>query len=213
MYQTYDTLVDDVLQQAPHCPVPTAIFALQRTARDFCYESMILRYVSDPIDLMAGEGTYDIEVPNATESVSAVAVWYNDRPLEPLGFSAKYRWPWKNYDSRQGPPMFWSAPNQNQILLSPIPEIAEANALVIMAAVAPKRNAAGVDDDVLEKWSDTMINGALARIYAIPNQPFTNPQAAKERYMLYRADVAQAKIEANKERTTASLKVRPRTYF
>jgi hypothetical protein len=208
--QDYDTLVRDVIMYAPHCPEAIATHAVKMTCIDFCRRTHWWRYTSDPIDLEADEKAYQVEVPNGTEPISVIAAWYNDTPLWPMGFSTKNRFQFRNLDSMSGAPAAFSQDDPTQVVLSPVPQASEVGVLVITTAIAPKRSANGADRDMMERYFDGLVHGALARVYAIPNQPFTSPDAALAREKMYRAETTKAKIDANKALTAASLRVQPR---
>lgn len=202
--------VPDVIMHAPNCPEFTAVHAIRLTVTDFCTKTHWWKYKSDPLDLEAGEKEYQIEVPNGAEPVAVTAAWYLGRPLWPLGYSAKNKWQVIDLDLREGPPQAFSQSDTENLILSPVPRDSESGALVIECALRPKRNATGAGKDLLDRWDDAIVNGTLARLYAIPNQPYTNHELAKMRDKMYREDVTLAKIDANKSLTTASLRVQPR---
>lgn len=208
--KSYETLVRDVSLFAPNCPDTTILYALKMTAIDFCQESHWWKYTGDPIDVVAGETEYQIEVPSGTEAINVIAAWYEDYPLAPTGFAARSIWPNVRAEAREAKPNGYSALTNDTIKLYPTPDKSVPSSLTLMVALMPSYSATGVDASLVNVWTDTLINGALARLYDIPNQPFTNQEAAKKRELMYRQDVVKAKIQANKMLTTASLRVRPR---
>lgn len=208
--QTYDSLVRDVILYAPHCPEPIALYAVRLTVIDFCNRTHWWKYTGDYQDLVAEQKEYTIETPNGAEPISAIAVWYNGSPLWPMGFSSKNRFQFQNADTRLSKPVAFSQVDPFEIVLSPVPDKDEIDALLITAAIKPKRSATGADQDMMERWFDALVSGSLARVYAIPNQPFTNADAAILREKMYREEATKAKIDANKALTAASLRVQPR---
>lgn len=208
--QSYDVMVRDVIMHAPHCPEPVAEYAVKMTTIDFCNRTHWWKYTSDTIDLVADENTYQVEVPNGTEPISVVAAWYSDRPLWPMGFSTHQRFQPVRPEARPGPPVVFTNENPLELVLLPTPKDSEVGALVMMSAIRPKRSATAADKDMMERWYEAIMHGALARVYSIPNQPFTSRDLATDRAKLYAAQVTQAKIDANKALTVASLRVQPR---
>lgn len=208
--QEYGTLTRDVIMLAPHCPEHVAEHAIRATVIDFCKRTLWWTYKSDPIDLVADEKAYDIEVPNGTEPISVIAAWYDSMPLWPLGRATKNRWHPLDPDSRRSRPMAFTQSEDKEVILSPVPEKSESGMLVLLTAIRPKRSSTSADAEMLERWFDCLVDGALARVYAIPNQPFTSPDMSLMRQKTYRAGVTDAKIDASKALTTASLRVVPR---
>lgn len=208
--QEYKTLTRDVVMYAPHCPEHVAEHAVKMTVIDFCNRTHWWKYKSDPIDLEADEKAYGIEVPNGTDPISVEAAWYNNMPLSPLGFASKNRFQPIDLDARRSRPLAFTQNEDKEVILSPVPEKSETGVLVLLTAIRPKRSATGADGEMLERWFDGLVNGALARVYAIPNQPFTNADAALAREKFYREQATKARIDANKAMTSASLRVQPR---
>ena len=208
--QDYSSLVRDVVMYAPHCPEHVAQHAVKLTCIDFCRRTHWWKYTSDPIDVTAAESAYQVEVPNGTEPISVVAAWYKDSPLWPMGFSTKNRFQFKNLNSMSGTPQAFSHDTPTEVVLSPVPKDTVASALVLTVAIAPKRTANGADRDMMERYFDALVSGALARVYAIPNEPFSSADAALAREKMYRVEATKAKIDANKALTAASLRVQPR---
>lgn len=208
--QSYDNLVRDIILYAPHCTEAIAAHAAKMTTIDFCRRTHWWKVTSDPIDLVAGEESYDVEVPNGTEPIAVVAAWYNNRPLWPMGFSTRNRFQFRNLTTFNGTPQAFANDSPSQLVLLPVPKDAEVGALIMTVAVQPKRSALGADAEMMERYFDTLVYGALARVLSIPNQPFTSPDAALAREKQYREEVTKAKIDANKALTAASLRVQPR---
>lgn len=208
--KTYDMFKRDIIMLAPSCTESVAKHMVMQTVIDFCNNSRWWRYTTDPMDVTAGEKSYQIEVPNGTDPVAIVAAWYKSRPLAILGWSSKNRAQPYNLDDRRGSPELVTQDIPTEAVLSPVPDVSETEAVVLQIALRPQRNATGADGEMLDRWYDAILNGALARVYAIPNQPFTSPDAAMARQKLYLLDLTKAKIDANKALTSASLRVQPR---
>lgn len=80
--------------------------------------------------------------------------------------------------------------------------------LTLRAALAPKRSADCVVDFLFEDWVDTIVNGALSRLYAMPEH--MNPTLAGSHMALYERGLNAASIQATRGRTVAELQVAPR---
>lgn len=208
--QSYDNLVRDIILYAPHCTEAIAAHAAKMTTIDFCRRTHWWKITTDPLDLIADESTYDVEVPNGTEAIAVVAAWYNNRPLWPMGFSTRNRFQFRNLTTHSGSPQAFSNDSPSQLVLLPVPQNDETGALVLTVAVQPKRSSQVADAEMMERYFDALVYGSLARVLAIPNQPFTSPDAALAREKQYREEVTKAKIDANKALTAASLRVQPR---
>lgn len=206
----FEVLLRDVLMQAPHCPDVTGLHALRLATIDFCTDTLWWKHVGAPQDVTAGETVYEADVPSQTEVVAVTAVWVKDTRLEPLGYGARYKWSARNLEGRSGPARFFTCPSPNEVQLHPIPDVDVDDGLVVASALCPTRTATVADAQLLSRWSDALTNGALYRVYQIPNQPFSNLEESKRRYALFRQDVTQAKIAANKASTLTSLSVKPR---
>lgn len=80
----------------------------------------------------------------------------------------------------------------------------------VRVALRPTKTATQVEDDLINYWTDPIVDGAMARILAIPDQPFSDPNKA----MMMRASAARAthnaRIEGNYGRVRGSMRVKQR---
>lgn len=207
---SFEVLLRDVIVQAPHCPDDTGLWALRLATIDFCTETLWWTYMGDPLDVEAGEPRYTVEAPSQAEPVLVRAVWYDGMQLPAQGVAARFMWSARDINSRSSPPKYFTSPAPDQVQLHPVPDVSKPESLTALVAVSPSRSATTCDQQLLHRWSDALVNGALHRVYQIPNQPFTSLDQAKMRLAMYQQDVAKAKIQANKALTGANLSVKPR---
>lgn len=207
---SFEVLLRDVITQAPHCPDATALWALRLATIDFCTETMWWTYMTDPQDIEAGESMYQVEAPAQADPVLVRAAWVDGMQLSSQGVASRFMWSTRDLNDRTGPSRFFTSPSPDQIQLHPVPDKDVTNGLTMLVAVSPTRTATSTDQQLLLRWSDALTNGALHRVYQIPNQPFTNHEHSKTRLAMYLQDVTKAKIQANKALTGANLSVKPR---
>jgi hypothetical protein len=83
--------------------------------------------------------------------------------------------------------------------------------LDLEVALKPARNATQLDDDLYNRWIEAVVAGALARLYMVPGQPFSDASAGL--YQTGRAArlAVNARIEGSygRVRGTMAVKFRP----
>jgi hypothetical protein len=87
------------------------------------------------------------------------------------------------------------------------PPVATTGRVTVLASFAPKRDATQIDDLFLRDWNDTLIEGVLSRLRAVPNQPFSDPAMAEVNRMRFSQGCTAASIQADRAHTTVPLRV------
>ena len=63
------------------------------------------------------------------------------------------------------------------------------------------RDAGEIDDAIVEEFEDTILDGALYRLYEIPNESWSNIQLSRLHHAKFLAGTADAKLRAEETRT------------
>lgn len=80
------------------------------------------------------------------------------------------------------------------------------NGLEINVAVTPTRSATSIDDDLFETHYDTLVAGALGRLFRIPGKAWTNPAMAAYYEAKFSDGIATSKGELSKNYTNAQIR-------
>jgi len=196
------TLVPDVQAEIPELPSFVAERQVLRAARIFCEETRSWR-VNIQLSVIATISTINITslLPTGTELVDVVSM-KNTGGGEPIP-ARTYAWLDKNAtDWRSETDLsakWYVLEDNNEIRLAPTPSETIAALYDVRVAVKPTLSATAIGDVVLNKHDETLVHGALGRLYAIPRKPWTDLNLATYHEGLFRAAIPAARSEAADE--------------
>ncbi len=177
-------------------PEPLAYQALVDSAIRFCEETHIVRYITDPIQVVAGVRDYDIDLPQYADLARVLRVWFAPGP----------------YDRPSGKPADWVISDIGQLSIYPVPPTDGVDPMFFEVATKPTRSATTVADQLYTDWVEGIVGGAVARLCGTPDQPWSNDVNAGKGEMLYQRWRGKAQIEGSKGRVRRDTVVRPRPF-
>ena len=205
-----ESFLSRLLPQVPACPEPYAVQALLDSAIEFCSKALVIRENSDVTVVAAGDPLVDIGPPTGDHMiVRLLSLTVNGSPIQAIQQEDVSNLNLNNV----GQPTAWYTTrdfNILQVALYPTPD--KPVEVVANYALAPTRTATSVDDDLLNYWSDAIIEGALARICQTPNQPFTDGRFAAGMRQSFLQKLYMAKSESYYGRLRGNLTVRMRPF-
>lgn len=190
-------LLADIAQIARGAPNPTLIRAYNRAAREFCRQSRWLRH-SQPGVTEAGTPLYslgtdpDLEVIGI-RAVSLARTTGNTMP-RPLRVSASTTW---RAGERNAEPQRYAYVPEAQLALNPTPDAVYD--LLVTLVIMPTAASNSVPAELLPRWDQTLQAGALAYLYEVPKQPWTNLELAQIKKREFQAGIGNAKAAEQKE--------------
>lgn len=194
----YIDLVAEINSYVPQVLEPVAIQQIRKAVREFCKTTEYLKIESSPkLDMVAGQPSYQVADPAGTNIVRVLEVWDDDEKLHhkssdqfdrevndsnasrTIIFSTKslaevstfFGDPW---ESQEGEPRYFFSERPSTFRLVPIPETSKTALLKVVVSVQPSRTSTGVDDFIIDNWYESIIDGALAYLYEIPKQVWTD---------------------------------------
>lgn len=208
---TFSSLASRVLLEVPRCSAPLAEQALLDTSVDFLDKSGI--YVVDhaSVNLVAGTGTYTLTSPVVDYEVARVQqMWWGNVVVKPDSADRLTQ----NWEDDSGSPAAYIQETTDSFRLVPMPDagaVAAQATLTIRVVLRPTRAATGVESWIANGWLDALVSGAKARLLAMPETPWANPQFATHYAGLYQAQLcrAQAAGQRSLTRTALSVAMRP----
>jgi hypothetical protein len=197
-----------LIPYVPGCSEPLAQQALLDSAIAFCEASQVIRHDLDVFNTVIGRASYELDMPTQQELTRILLVKVGDQEIyAELAESRGYP-----PDADAIPTAFFTTRNDAELLfqLYPVPD--KVYAVRVRVALRPTKAATQVENDLVDYWTDPIVDGAMARILAIPDQPFSDPNKA----MMMRASAARAthnaRIEGNYGRVRGSMRVKQRPF-
>jgi hypothetical protein len=185
-----------LLPWCPSAPEPLIYQELLDSAIQFCEESHVVRYITDPITVIPGVATYDIELPQYTDLVRVMRVYYADGP---------FSYPVGGFNN-------WVISDIGEITLFPTPTSDPKRPMFFEVVTKPTRSANQVADQLFTDWVEGVCGGAIQRICAMPDQPWSNDANAAKGANAYRIWKNKAMFEATKGRVQRDTVVTPRPF-
>ena len=205
--QPLDNFLPYLIPWVGGCPTPLAHQSLVRAARTFCEETNVVTRMVEPISLVPGEATYDIDLEPDLDAIRVLGAWIGTSALA-LPSSRGSQFANIPQPGVTGSPVFATSTQPNTVTLYPKPDNAAYEKLSVRVATRPKLSARSLDDSLFNRWVDGVVSGAIGIIAAMPGQPFSDPaQAAQADVRFWRA-VNRARIEATRGDVGSSLRVR-----
>jgi hypothetical protein len=207
----YKSFLPEVLPYTRECPELAAVNAIRNACIEFCDRSHWLLHHHDAIDVVAGTSTYTLDPPAGTTIARIVDAWFAGHLLAPIGEDNLKTMYFTDWREAEGTPAFYTHLDPNEVILAPIPQQDEVEALTIIAALRPTRASTSVEDSVYERWAEYIGFGARARLHDINGQPYYDPAVAARCRAMFERGMNIAAIERNKGLTRHVAHVQFRT--
>lgn len=204
-----------VLPLVPGCPAPLAELTLRAVAIDFCFHAPVVQELLDPIDMIAGQTEYDIDLPYGSNVTLILEAFYLGQRMgmfktgdEPLPDSSPG---WLVQHAGPAPYALRQAAG-NTFSLDRVPAESVAEAIVLRVATRPVPTAGVLDDVLRDDYAYEIGAGTAARLMLMPGQLFSNPKLAPTYQAIYLAARTEARIRAERSFGMAATRVRPRPF-
>ena len=199
---TADVLAPNVLIEAPSCSAMLAERVIMEAARDFCRETDAIRR-SVAGSLAANEPEFTLTLPAGVSLINLISVFVDDRKLKLVTTEeARASADW----NRAGTPRTVCRTG-NTLRFSPMPS--EVMAIEVFYSASPDSLTLTLDDELVERWGDVLVWGALGRLLTMPQRAWTNPQLAIHYAALYRMkldDIRQRAESDNQRGITTTIR-------
>lgn len=208
------TLLQNVAQKIRRCPEPTLVHAYREAARQFCVESRWLRRTV-LLGVAEADESVDITLASADADLTVVGV-RAIRAYSPASPQSDWAVPpsdptvWRLNQPAARPTCYAYEPEA--IINLPAPSDA-AYTFRVIAQCQPSDTTESLPDDLLAKWVRQIDRGALAYLYDIPGQQWSNPQLAALESRRFQAAINNAKADEQRNNNTGTVMARiPRRF-
>lgn len=169
----------DIMPVVPECPIPVIEHELRRAAQTFFRKTRAWPAFLPAIAIAADQDVVDLDTGDDQAAIVSIEeAWYDGRALEIVALAeAVKRWGGEWQDAT-GAPTAIVQMTPMQVRLYPVPTEAATAGLSLRIAARPSDVAAGVRDDLAERYLDDIAAGAKSRLMLYPGKPWTNPDMA-----------------------------------
>lgn len=197
-----------VLPYLMGCPEPLALQAIVDSAITFCDESMALKHYLDPFNTVQGATYYDLDVP-AGHQLSRVLNVFVDG-IEIASAPAYHAMPDSTTQAKPG--IYFAKRNEAVFEMGLYQTPDAVYPVSVYAALRPLRDTTTLDDELFSLWVDAVSAGAIARLMAVPAQPYSDPAGAQAFSVKALNLARRARIETGQGRMRTSMGVRSRAF-
>jgi hypothetical protein len=191
------------------CPLPVMDQAIRETATEFCNRSLVW-YDTRPLAITASTAVYNLPKPADAEITQVMRVAPAGRA--PLIAVREQElddiMDWESATGDYATHYLFTKPGRIQ--LYPIPE--NAMTLQCRSAFRPSEDATGCEDFIFESWRDCIVQGALAKVKAIPKEFWSDAEEAARAAARFSAYVNKARNDKTRGYHYGSLQVALRRF-
>lgn len=197
MNRTFKDLVPELMGAHAIMGIPPEIaeFHIRKAVIELCERSYIWT-MDIRLDEQAGVQDYPFDLEDCARVVAVNTVRTHT--------CARLLTPAKTYEEfRRGCSSFYV--KDNITLHIPAPNEDSEQTLEVNVAVKPTQESCVLADRLFEDFSETIVEGAAARCYAMRKQAWTDLRASKDSYLLFRAGVGRARNRRSLNSTVTPL--------
>lgn len=205
----FDSFLPEVLSLVPGCSDLLAVNALRNAAIELCEKSEAYQLEMDPITTIAGIHDYEFEVPASTVVHRVMWVSFQGQELEPISTKLlEQRQPkWRTSDE-YGKPVYYIKLSNEQLRIVPVPDATESQSLIVNASLKPTQSANSLDNEFMNDYKETLVNGAAFRLLRQPSKDWTDFTGAQIYGSLFNEGMMNAYRRANNYDMPISRKVK-----
>lgn len=181
-----------VMVNAPGCPLPLVDDAILDAVIDFCNRSRAYRYTPAQITVVAGTADYTPTIPAGTVIASLISAELDDEPID-IALPGNIPASWA---TEQGSPTAAVRPSKTQVGLRKVPDV--AGTLDVVLALRPALTGTSYPDELHDLYREQIAAGALARLYVMPNKPWSAPDLVNDARANFDAGISAAEYQADR---------------
>jgi len=196
------------------CPEPLAQQAIVDSAIQFCDDSMVLRETLDSQTTINGQSTYELDAPSQQQITRILGVWADGVQLKSAAQETAVSMAHVSTDllSTGWPAHFYTTRTGSELLLNLWPTPNTPISLDVEVVTRPVRDATDLENDLYDFWMNAIVAGALGRLMAIPNQPFTNIELSMTYLAKASREASKARVDGNIGRVVSTQYITPRPF-
>jgi hypothetical protein len=212
----YTDFLDFVMPHVPGASTAIVTHEIRNTVIDFCKRSLVLQRDHDPITVVKGTIDYDFEPPTGYLVVRVMKAWVEGREIDPVApdyiqdpifYNQSYAGAVKTLSS----PLIYTQKDERSVSIYPFPDKTISLGLTMRVALKPTVASTTCENFILEDYAEVIAHGALFRLMASPNKPYTEPTLAAAQSQMFESGLNLARQSAARGHVRANQQVRLRS--
>ena len=195
MATSYEDLLPEILPLVPLCPEPFARVNVRSAFIELCERADVYQIELDAITTVNNTYEYDLETPSNTLVSKILSVTHSGKNLKPITPELlDQRIP--DWRTTTGTPEYYVKVSPTVIWLAPVPDATTALSTTVRAALKQTVSSSSADTDTINDYRDVIVNGALARLFRVPNREWSDLNSAQIYLQLFEQGLQQAERKA-----------------
>lgn len=208
---SFDSLIPYISLDVTGAPDPLIVSVVSLAARELCLRSSCWSEYED-IRLVADRAEYEPAAPSGAQVRYVKSIMINNREIDPAS-EDKILYYMRSTFNAVGSPLYYYMLNDMTFRVLPKPTAADAGQVMRVRTVfVPKLGSVVLDSDLIERYAETLIAGAKARLLEMPGKPWSNPGLAAYHKAAFDDAVSRARIDVELSNVPSSMKVRQRNF-
>lgn len=209
MATLYESLLPEIIPMVPACPDSLIESNIRAAVIELCEKTGVYQAELDPVTTVGGIFEYDLEAPNGTAVHKIMWVVHDGKDLEPISTNLlEQRLPnWRSADN-YGEPEYYIKQSQSLFWLAPVPAVTQTGSTILRVQLKPTHTSTAADDDLMNDYRDTIVNGALFRLLRLPSKEWTDYTGAQVYGALFNEGMLIAERRARHADSGVSRKVK-----
>ena len=166
---SFESLLPEIIPVVPGCTDTLIEQNIRAATIELCEKTEVYQLELDPVTTVQNIFEYDLEPPSGTSVHKIIWMTYDGEDLEAITTALleqrKPKWRQSGYEGR---PEYFVKQSPSLFYVAPVPNETKASGLLLRVALKPTHTATSCDDDVMNDYRDTIINGTiLVKIFNI----------------------------------------------
>lgn len=192
----FDYWYDDVMPSVKGAESDIILHHIRGAAIDFCEQSLAWRFDALPINVIANQRQYMLDIPfEGAEIVQVLHAYIGNKEIAVTSTSALAQRN-INFLSMKGLPNSYIQEYTERMSLYPLPNSNIAGGLTYKVALRPSRIADGMYDSIGKKYFEAIAHGTKARLFEIPSKPWSDLSLSAYHRSKFEMVVRHARDEA-----------------
>ena len=201
-----------IAPRVPGCSDALIDQAVLDACIDFCDRTLVVKRMLDSFLTKPLQTIYDLDGANQQTVARVMRVWVDSTEITPLdedgignpfGFISSV----PGQTNTGAMPRFFNETDPGSVGFYPRPD--RAYTINMRVALKPTRTATQVEDQLFENWVEVVMDGAFARLFAMPAQEFSSPTTSRDHSLKFEIGINAAMLEARRGKTRAQSRVTP----
>ena len=206
---SFESLLPEIIPVVPGCTDTLIEQNLRAAPIELCEKTEVYQLELDPVTTVQNIFEYDLEPPSGTSVHKIIWMTYDGEDLEAITTALleqrKPKWRQSGYEGR---PEYFVKQSPSLFYVAPVPNETKASGLLLRVALKPTHTATSCDDDVMNDYRDTIINGTIFRLLRLPGREWTDYAGAQVYATLFNEGLGEAEKRGRQSASRVARKVR-----